>query len=264
MARLSPSTWGLLGLWTWLPVALFVYIWTGLQVRLGWSLAIREALELWGGLAVSRALGALCYNEFVAGWVPFKVWIEAGRVVRFGDKENLGAMISFALPFSLIQGWLAGSFGWATVLGGRWWLISLALFTVALLYAVGGVTVYNRIVVRWYGPLVARQAMSDGDALHIVALDARSVGWTVAVCTLFWAGLGVLAVACLGGVLLAVLAGHVPGGVFGAEIGGFAVMSALLTAYGVAVAFGAWMSLGARMVLVEVGLQRASAVEVKL
>jgi hypothetical protein len=245
LIAVSPSAWMLTGLWMWFPVALFVFCWTGFQARLGWHWAILEALGLWGASALTRVIGAVCYNSVVAPRAPFIAWLKSRRVERLGFWRNVWTIWSFALPFSVIQGSLANLFGWTVILVGRWWLVPLLLFIMANVYALGGVMLYNQVVVPWYGPIALRRVDGHEQALTIITLDQRSVGWSAAIWTLCWAVLGVGLVGLVGGLLLTILAGHIPAGAFGVEIGLFAVVLAVFLGYWVALGAGVWMQWGA-------------------
>lgn len=244
----DPYLWTYTGLWVWAPAMLFVLIWTGTQVRLGWRLAVFESLCTWAMLALARWVGARLYNGWIASWAPL-TWLERpglgeGVVLRLPPWSNAAAMGSLALPFGILLGILGNLWGWTQVLPDRWVLFPVVLAVSAWIYGLGSLVLYNRVIVHWFGPFTVQSEPLGGHQALLAHLDARPLFVGISMVSFGWLVTGIVLVWVVAGTLLIVLAHHFPAGWFGFEVECFGAVLGAAIAYLVAIAVGLWYVVG--------------------
>lgn len=244
--RVNIRGWMALGFWIWFPGALVVWLWVGEQVRLGWFRATVSVVGTWAIIVSARGLSALCLNalsSYMGGWQ----WIvREDQVVRVRVWGSLSAISYAAIPFGVLTGLMINLWGWVNVIPHHWVVVPVALWMAAEVYGILSLTFYNEIIVRFYGPVhVTCRRLENGETilLQVSATPLRRV-------TTMWYFLWLLCILTMGflvaGVLLIMVARHVPAGGFGMEVGAFAFVLALFVSYLASVAIGWWYLLGAK------------------
>jgi hypothetical protein len=227
---------------------IFVLIWTGTQTRLGWRLATTEAVATWLAVVCVRWLAVQLYNRWLAFSHPLVAVVEQNRILHVSGRDNILPLAAMALPFGVVVGLLADVWGWTLVIPGRWVVFPGLLALTAWIYAQGSVVFYNHIVVQWWQPVVMITESWDHDENEraITSMRPQSLFQGVALLTFLWILTGIIVIGGVVGVLLLILAHHVPAGTFGAEVGIFAVALAAFLGFWAALVVGVWFALGAK------------------
>lgn len=242
LAWIAPRAWILTGLWVWaLPIA-FIWVWTGTQARLGWARGSVEALGTWAAILVARGIAAWVYDRAVAHWRPFTWQGDAHKILKVPAGPNRIPLLVGSAPFALSVGIMANVWGWTIIVPGRWAVFPLVLMAVVWLYAMGSLTLYNQVVVRWWGPLQWEQHGSEGSGLR---LRGRQLFRLISLVSFLWIIFAVVVLWGLAAVLLTVLAHHFPAGLFGVQVGLFGAAFTLFLGYWTSVVMGLWYALGA-------------------
>ncbi|PSR24118.1 MAG: hypothetical protein C7B45_00455 [Sulfobacillus acidophilus] len=246
---IAPLNWALTGIWIWTPAIIFVMVWTGTQTRLGWRLAIIEAITTWLAIVCVRWLAVQAYNRWVVPAHPLVVLVRRNRIVGVPGWTNALPLAAMALPFGIVVGLLADVWGWTVVIPGRWVFFPGLLALAAWIYALGSVAFYNHVVVPWWDPLMIETESWGFDETERVLtyLRPQSLFCDVTLLTFLWFVTGIIVIGGLVGVLLVILAHHIPAGTFGAEAGTFAVALAAFLGFGAALVVGLWFALGAKV-----------------
>lgn len=244
LREIDRTGWLVPGVWGWVIPIIIVWIWTGLQSRLGWVMATGESLSAAVLLVAARLLGLWVYQREIATRWPLTVYLEEGQVARLPIPNNAPAVISLAVPVGLGLGIQANAWGWTAVVPDRWVWVEAGTAVLSGLCALGTLLLYNWVIVPWLGP-VRFEVGGGPHGQRIVRVDGSSVRRAATGLAFCWALGLVFGGAVLGGLLLSVLAHGIPAGLFGLASGGFAVAVALWVGFLVALLTGWWYGLGA-------------------
>lgn len=244
LMRIGVGGWLIAGLWLWVVPLAFLWVWTGSQTRLGWIRATWEVGSVLGLLILARVLGLALYHRWVAMRWPLTLVFQDGGLKSLPTPQNLPFLLVSTIPLGLGLGVLANLFGWSTVIPDRWlWMPTLGPL-VAILFSVGSVVFYNRLAVPWLGRIQMSIEEHPG-WVQVVVFSSSGVRRTAHMVAFLWVVLVALGIAGLGGTLLTVLAGHIPAGTFGAEVGLFSVAVVLFLGFWGAGALSLWYGMGA-------------------